>query len=313
MALSNHATSLFLFPLLLLDQSPAPRPVRRALLRCGAAALTALALYASLFLRGFGPAAVNWGKVTSLPRLWWLVSGEAYRGYLSLAPDLWGKLPLLWRDLAGFGLPLLGLALLALALLPRLGLQKRLTLSIALMQAAFALSYNTRDWQVNLIPLCLVAAFWLGLGLARLPDLLSARLGTLPRVGLLALAGLSLAWNAWTAWPLVDASRDTRAADFAAEILGAVPPNALVFTKEDRDTFALWYYHYVLGWRPDVAILPSGLLVYEWERENLRLAYPGLLIPEETGANVRRAIIAANPERPVCSVFVDPETAFDCR
>ncbi|HAE57999.1 MAG TPA: hypothetical protein DCG54_00420, partial [Anaerolineae bacterium] len=110
-----------------------------------------------------------------------------------------------------------------------------------------------------------------------------------------------------------DASRDTRAADFAAVVLNGVAPGSLVFTNEDRDTFALWYYHYSLGQRPDIVILPIGMLKYDWQREVLRVTYPDVVIPDQAEYNFRQAIISANPSRPVCAVFIEPQTAFLCR
>ena len=321
LALSNHATTLFLAPVLLFNATPKeslaqpePHHVLRIFSRIGVAIATALVLYATLLLRGASAAPVNWGKVTSLSRLWWLVSGGPYRDYLTASSDLGEKLPMLLSELAGFGLPLLLLASLALIFLPGLQTLKRLTLVTISLYLVFGLSYNTRDWFVTLLPVYLLISLWLGLGLARLPDLLRCPQFLCPlRIGLAVLVGLHLAWNVAHAWPQVDASRDNRAVDFANMILTEVPPGSLIFTTEDRDTFALWYYHYVLGQRPDVAILPTGLLEYDWQRENLRLAYPQLVIPEQTESNFRQAIITANPDRPVCAVFIDPQTAFMCR
>jgi hypothetical protein len=190
LALSNHATSLFFAPVLLFDTAPGQRhPLQRILLRLGIAGLTALSLYATLFLRGLSHAPVNWGKVNSFERLWWLVSGALYRDYLGGLPDLSQKLPLLWAELSAFGLPLLALAGLALAFVPGLKLLKRLTLLIAVLHLFFALNYDTRDWQVNLLPLFLLLGLWLALGLARLPDLLPLAWRKPVRWGLSALGG----------------------------------------------------------------------------------------------------------------------------
>lgn len=314
LALANHATSLFLAPVLLFDSTPGPAaPVRRILLRFGAAGLAALALYATLFLRGASGAPVNWGRVDSFGRLWWLVRGGPYTEYLSAAPDLGAKLPQLADLLSLAGWPLLLLAALALFFVPGLAALKRLSLVVLALHLVFGLSYSTRDWQVTLLPVFLLVSLWMTLGLAHLPERLSpARVVSL-RLVLSALALLTITLASWRAWPLVDASRDTRAADFAATILAEAPSDALVFTGEDRDTFSLWYYHYVLGQRPDLAILPISLLEYDWQRENLRLTYPGLVVPDRAEYNFRQAIIQANPTRPVCAILVEPQPAFMCR
>ena len=314
LALGNHATSLFLAPALWFDSTPGKgRPLWRMFVRFGVAGLAALALYATLLLRGAGDAPVNWGRVDSLPRLWWLMSGGSYTASLSVSASILEKIPELLALLAGAGWPLLLLAGLSLLLVRGFEILKRLTLVLLALHLLFGLSYATRDWQVNLLPVFLLASLWLGIGVARLPGLLwPARQGQL-RIGLALLTGLSLAWSAWRAWPLVDASRDTRAADFAAVVLNGVAPGSLVFTNEDRDTFALWYYHYSLGQRPDVVILPIGMLKYDWQREVLRVTYPDVVIPDQAEYNFRQAIISANPSRPVCAVFIEPQTAFLCR
>ena len=317
LALANHPTSLFLAPVLLFD-SNSPKatqddPRARLLLRFAVAAVFALTLYASLLLRGMGESPVNWGRVNSFERLLWVMRGGSYASYLTPSASLGDKLPDLLGLLTATGWPLVLLAGLSLALLKGQATLKRLSLVLLALHLVFGLSYATRDWQVNLLPLFLLMAFWLGLGLARLPGQLWPQRAGVLRWALAGLVCLSLAFATLRAWPLVDASRDRRAAEFAETILGQAPPDSLIFTNEDRDTFALWYYHYVLGWRPDVAVMPIGMLDYDWQREVLRVAYPELVVPEQAEYNYRQAIIQANPARPVCAIFVEPQTAFLCK
>lgn len=323
LALANHPTSLFLAPVLLFDATPLDNnsqgnpsrtdPRARLLLRFAVAAVVALALYASLLLRGAGDAPVNWGRINSFERLLWVMRGGSYASYLASSASLGDKLPDLLGLLTATGWPLVLLAGLSLALLKGQATLKRLSLVLLALHLVFGLSYATRDWQVNLLPLFLLMAFWLGLGLARLPDQLWPQRAVVLRWALAGLVCLSLGFATVRAWPLVDASRERRAAEFAETILGKAPPDSLIFTNEDRDTFALWYYHYVLGWRPDVAVMPIGMLDYDWQREVLRVAYPELVVPEQAEYNYRQAIIQANPARPVCAIFVEPQTAFLCK
>ena len=113
--------------------------------------------------------------------------------------------------------------------------------------------------------------------------------------------------------PRVDASQDRRAADFAARVLADAPPGAIVVTSEDRDTFALWYAHYALGRRPDLAVVVEPLLDFDWYRRNLRAVYPGLAIPETPEDTWRAALATANggPQR-ICRTDAEDEPALVC-
>jgi hypothetical protein len=116
--------------------------------------------------------------------------------------------------------------------------------------------------------------------------------------------------------PLVDASRDIRAAAYAARVLRLAPPEALVFTSSDRDTFSLWYAHYALGNRPDLSIIAGPLLQFAWYRENLRETSPRLHLPAspDPDGNWREALAAAHRQRfPICRTLLasDPAPVAD--
>jgi hypothetical protein len=80
-------------------------------------------------------------------------------------------------------------------------------------------------------------------------------------------------------FPQLDASRDTRAEDFGRRLIASAPRDALVFTDTDQETFTLWYFHYALGYRPDLVVIATGLLDFEWYQDTLAAAYPDLTLP----------------------------------
>ena len=77
-------------------------------------------------------------------------------------------------------------------------------------------------------------------------------------VALIPIAQLAGNWHA------SDASARHFARDFASNMLETLPPDAILFTVGDNDTFPLWYAQTVEGVRPDVAIVNLSLANAPW-------------------------------------------------
>jgi hypothetical protein len=171
-----------------------------------------------------------------------------------------------------------------------------LSAAVAALASIFAVTYNTDDSYAYLIPTYLIFAIWLGLGV----DLaLQAIVRLDPRAAPVAANGFAilLAWHTVSIAPQVDASQDRRAIIYATSVLATAPPNAIVVSDSDLDTFPLWYYHYALGERPDLAVIVDPLLEFDWYRRNLRAVYRHLQIPETAESGWLDAIAAANRQR----------------
>lgn len=89
------------------------------------------------------------------------------------------------------------------------------------------------------------------------------------RAGLLAwavVAGIALvsATRMRDGYASYNRSRNFFAHDYAANILGELPPNAILFTGGDNDTFPLRYLQVVEGVRPDVTVVNISLTNRGW-------------------------------------------------
>jgi hypothetical protein len=305
LALGNHLSSLFLLPLLL-------APGRRGLLLRLAGLAAGAMVYLLLPLWAWAEPAVNWGRPLSFDGFFWLVSGQLYRpGVLSVSwPDLLTRLSGLASLLLGqFGVPGLLAGLLGI-LAGRASWPLRAALAwLFAASTLFALLYATSDSFLYALPALLCFAVWMGLGLN---TLLTDWLLAWPHLARLA-AALFLGFlllQAWVHWPIVDASADSRAEDFGRQVLASLPERAIVFAEGDRAVFSLWYFHFALGQRPDLVIVASDLLPFEWYADNLRVTYEQVNVPP--GPLFPSSLAASNPDLPTCFVRYEDWTQLYC-
>jgi hypothetical protein len=71
-------------------------------------------------------------------------------------------------------------------------------------------------------------------------------------------------------WDDHDRSKKTLARDLAKDYLESCPPNAILFSFGDNDTYPLWYAQEVEGIRPDVRVMVNSLLGTDWYMNQLR-------------------------------------------
>jgi len=315
LALGNHLTVALLLPAwLALSVGGAGRAWRPALGWRLAGVALGLLVYLYLPLAAAGRPPVNWGGAATPAGWWWVVSGAPYQ---ALAFGLASALALGrvagWAALLVAQFSWLGLLVGVVGLFfgPVRGWGARaVTLWIVGVYSAFALGYNAADSYAYLLPVFLALALSLGWGVAALLNTLAAR----PRraVTVPALVGVllvALGLNAARHWPAVDASRDRRAEDFGRAVLAAAPAQAVIVTQGDQDTFALWYFHFALRQRPDLAVVVEPLLAFDWYRATLRATYPDL--PElSSGTDWRVTLEAAG--RRLCDPRVDTAPALVC-
>ena len=283
--------------------------LRRQLLFLG----LGLSVYLLIPLRALSNPPVNWGNAVTPARLWWLVSGGQYQSYYLQfsAAGVWERL----QAFAGlmiqqFGLVGLVLGVVGLVLFGKRSRLYILTAWIALVSLVFAILYGSKDSYLYLIPLLVSFAIWIGFAVTEFAGTLHSRR---PIWGL-ALGLIVIGYfviRPITYLAEVDASGDQQAEMFGKEVLAAAPENSILFAKGDRAVFALWYFHYALGKRSDLAVLAEDLLHFDWYQETIHATYPALVVPgpfpwPET-------LAAANASRPVCYVRYSDGVDMTCQ
>ncbi|MFQ5610894.1 MAG: DUF2723 domain-containing protein [Anaerolineae bacterium] len=320
LGLGNHPSLLLVLPLLIWPMQARWRwPLRVA----AALALAAgLSIYLVIPLRAAAAPPLNWGLATTWPNFRWLVAADLYRPFLFALP--WPYVParlavelrLLAQSFLVLGLPT-GL----LGWLHLVRCYRRLAYGSAaafVLISLYAITYNTTDSYVYLLPGLLIFALWLGWGLYDLGRALQNRSRPGRSRGHLAIWGLVLLplVPLWLNFPAQDLSQDGEALAFAHQSLQQVAPGAVIIADNDPQTFALWYGRYGLAQRPDVAIVNSHLLAYPWYRQSLRQTHPRLRLSDEAGQPLTAlpAFIEHNlPVSPIYLASLGPPALADYR
>ncbi len=126
-------------------------------------------------------------------------------------------------------------------------------------------------------------AIWVGLGVLSLHNFFAKKINgkvagiAATILSLVAVPALMAAEN----WDDHNRSNRYLARDMAKNFLVPLPPNAIIFTNGDNDTFPLWYAQEVEGIRTDVKIVNLSLLNTEWyiNEMMLRKTYEAPPIP----------------------------------
>jgi hypothetical protein len=292
LALGNHLLVAAVLPLVLALIWPAYwRQSPRRRLGTFLPLVLGLGVYAIIPWRAMTPSPMNWGGAHEWAGFRWLVTAQAYRGYMLGLPwtyageRILALVQIILQSLAWWGLPL---ALWGWRLMIRydrlLAVGSLLTVALITM---YAVGYNTADSYLYLLPALMVMSLWLAWGVSDLlrlarPNRLQARIAW----GLLALPAVLVALN----FPSMSLRHDRAAIEFAETTLRQAAPDALILVEEDRYTFALWYVHYALGQRPDVAIVNVNLLGYDWYRLGVVQANPDLSPAQEVGSLIQQNI-----------------------
>lgn len=143
--------------------------------------------------------------------------------------------------------------------------------------------YQPRERDYSYVASFFAFAIWIGLGVLGLFELFS-KWAKNQKSGM-AMAATVVALivpvvMAHAEWPSHDRSGRYTCRDLAIDYLQSCPPNAILFTDGDCDTFPLWYAQEVEGIRTDVRVCNLELLGMAWYVDQMnRKAYESDRMP----------------------------------
>lgn len=337
LAMANHLTAIFFLPLLVLVGIVDPHPPKNNLLpdnmknnklargwtiqykslifRC-IGILVGVSFYLTLIIRANSGSPVNWGNPYTLANLFWLVSGKIYSNLLFnfsydfflIRLKIFSNIILNQLGIFGFMIAIFGIIVYW---------KKSIKLSVitcflACAFIVFSIFYNSTDSFIYLTFLNIILSLWLGLGVGKIIESVNTY-KPWASVVISLFIFLTFIYSGLLTFPKVDASKDNRAELFGTKVMSVAPKQAIIFTDGDNDSFTLWYYHYVLKERPDIAIIVTNLLPYQWYRETLKQIYPALIIPNSLSDSLQTTIIKLNSDHPVCYTIVVEEGSIYCK
>lgn len=310
LALGNHITTIFLLPLLLLDAQQFRVSQKSHLLIRFFGLLAGAAVYLILPIRAAQQPVINWFNPVNFTSFFQLISGQIYQTYFSFNYIIDHARAWAGVLVENFSIPGIVIGIFSLLDSEINKSEKLLAFWIFCVYGLFALFYVSYDSYIYLIPTILAFSIWIGLGIN---SLITYFMDRWRRAGwiMILLIVLFFFLRINSTIPKVNASNDDRAELFGQTVMDKVPENALVFTKDDQTTFALWYFHFALEKRSDINVIAEGLLGFEWYRQSLRSTYPDLKIPELSNLSAYHLTLK-NPNNPYCYVNYQDKTKINC-
>ncbi|PYL15428.1 MAG: hypothetical protein DMF46_06100 [Verrucomicrobia bacterium] len=167
-----------------------------------------------------------------------------------------------------------------------------------------------------LLPQVVVAPL-IAFGVLLIAEVIASSAPALPTRPLPLVAGallIVLVVSVVTNYRRIDQSRNRIARSFGEDVLATVEPHAILLTTGDGVAIPLMYLSIAERKRPDVALIFLPLLPADWYLRQLRERYPDLAVPFDHYDGQRqnlRALIEANPGRPVAIIGTAPDKSLD--
>ena len=241
----------------------------------------------------------NWGNPNSLDNFWWVVSGAAYSGRFNPIVNLnqlFALIGLIVRQAS-----IIGVILIVFGITKWWEEQRAWAIASVLvigLNIWVVAAYNSADILPYLYPSLLLCALAAGAGLTvilqQLNPLLKNKTSTAAFLMVSALAIILI----YQTWPLTKQAT-TEAEQFGTTVIAAAPPNSILITRRETQTFAVRYAAAV-NERTDLVLIDIDLLNMQWYQADVlrQLELPILHLPQSPLAMI---INAVPPDRPIIS------------
>jgi hypothetical protein len=246
-----------------------------------------LSAYLYLPLRAAAKPLLNWGDPETWTNFVRHVSAAQYRFNMFRSMDVaTEKSAAFFRDLpSDFGYAPLALAAVGLVALAR---RARLLFVFSLLLFAVAAIYEANydfpdpNFRLNAH---FVVALWSGLGIFAAARVIAARARFSTTGAALLLGALTAAAPLFANFSGMNRHDDYAVEDYARNVLASADSGAVLLTDEEWTVFfPALYLQQVEGFRTDVAVLHTAVVLIPWHLEYLRRTHPEILAaaPEET-------------------------------
>jgi hypothetical protein len=268
-----------------------------------------IAVYVYLPLSAAQNPPVSWGDVDTFGGFVWMLTGRPYQEYVFGVPaeSLFFRFKL-WASLAYSQFNPLGLFLGLMAVGPLRSTVPRFLFPILgaiAVLSVYALTYNTVDSEVLMIPAFLVFSVWVAVGFFWIAttwvqvgeeavDVSSngheRQQASLQAVVLVVLAFLLLpAVSVALNYGSQNLRDDSSAAAYAGNVMDTVPDGSIVLSNSEKSVFSLWYMRYVERPERDVAVIAVPLLQFDWYLRDVNRMFPDR-VPEMSGVDGVEAV-----------------------
>jgi hypothetical protein len=318
LAIGNHITILLFLPAILFalwiacKNGMSRHTVFGQLLAVGLGTL----VYLYLPLRAAHYPPINWGNPQSWQGFWWVISGNPYQKLVAATSisQIFTRISALAGLLIQqFGY--LGVILGVIGAVQYKHQNRNLPVILVYLFIAFsffAILYGTDDSITYLLAPFLVFVIWIGLGIANMIPFTWRKIPV--GYALLAIYSITVIAAIPGTIQTINPHQQTQPADYAEYLMEHLPENSILLTSEDRDSFPVWYYHFGLQLRPDLAVIVLPLSQFRWYQETLSHIYPGINFPDLISQTSNKSsawgerVPELNPDRPVCRSTIQKAT-----
>jgi hypothetical protein len=302
LALTNHLTSMFLFPSIMMVLFFGGIRLKLADFLKGAGLfILALLIYLYLPIRSAMNPPLNYGDPKTLDGFIWLVTGRQFKTLMfSLLPYIslhqimrYNSLPLQIGAL-GAAAALIGVIELTQAKTRPVVVFAIHTFLLVAMSLFILASYSIFDPEGYILPMIMAASIWAAWSIVtfgKAPGSISKAAKAIGIV-LLILAPIILMTNNWK---LCDTSGNREAIKFGNQSFQTFEPDAVVLELGYERAFVMWYFREVeyAKTRPDVAVIYLEHMGFPWGIDLARRKYPNVEFPDKPFSGVNPVAEAA--------------------